>query len=84
LPGLYSHLCALPALGGLWAYGPLPGVELFGYFLALLAWVGLAVAAVLRVPIAALFRWLRRRKETPPQSMSASGQGVESPVEGRR
>jgi hypothetical protein len=42
------------------AYGPAPGVELIPYFLGLLAWIGLAFAAVIWSPISSLLRRLRR------------------------
>jgi hypothetical protein len=48
---------------GVLAYGPGPGVELIPYFLGLVAWAGLAVAAVLLSPITALLRRLRRGRE---------------------
>jgi hypothetical protein len=78
-------LGSLPALANVWAYGPLPGVELFGYFLALLAWIGLALAAILRAPVAALLRRLRKGKDAPATgSLSTSAEGLESSVEGRQ
>jgi hypothetical protein len=48
--------------GGLWAYGPAPGVELIPYFLGLAAWMGMAFLAVLWAPFSALLRRLRGRK----------------------
>jgi hypothetical protein len=46
---------------GLLAYVGLgPGQEFIPYFLALLAWVGAAFVAVLRWPVGALLRRLRR------------------------
>jgi hypothetical protein len=78
-------LCALRPLAGLLAYGPLPGAELFPYFLGLLVWVGLAVAAVLRAPIVALFRLLRRRRPTESaESGAAFYQESLPPVGGRQ
>jgi hypothetical protein len=63
---------------GLFAYGPAPGVELIPYFLGLLAWVGLALGAILLSPFTALLRRLRRiwagrsapalPSENPPKS----------------
>ena len=41
---------------GLFAYGPAPGVELIPYFLGLLAWVGLALGAIILSPLTALLR----------------------------
>jgi hypothetical protein len=55
------------AAGGLFAYGPAPGLEFIAYFLGLLAWVGMALAAVLLAPLSALLRRLRRgRKDQAP------------------
>jgi hypothetical protein len=54
-------------------YGPVPGVELIPYFLGLLAWVGVAIAAVLLSPIRALIRRLRNLRSNPraePMSQS--------------
>jgi hypothetical protein len=48
------------------AYGPAPGLELIPYFLALLAWVGMALLAVLISPIRALIRRLRGTGSSPP------------------
>ncbi len=42
------------------AYGPAPGMELIPYFLALLAWVAMALAGVLLWPLTNLLRRLRR------------------------
>lgn len=53
-----------PISDGLWAYGPAPGLEFIPYFLSLLAWVGLAFAAILLAPLTALLRRLRRGKNT--------------------
>jgi hypothetical protein len=63
------------------AYGPAPGVELIPYFLGLLAWVGLAFAAVIRSPISSLLRRLRRAitgQRAEPKVASTT----ESPGEG--
>ncbi len=38
------------------AYGPAPGMELIPYFLALLAWVAMALAGVLLWPLTSLLR----------------------------
>ena len=51
---------------GLFAYGPAPGVELIPYFLGLLAWMGLALGAVLLSPLTALLRFFRRLRGVPP------------------
>jgi hypothetical protein len=48
------------------AYGPAPGLELIPYFLALLAWVGMALLAVLLSPIRAMIRRLRGTGSSPP------------------
>jgi hypothetical protein len=52
----------------LFAYGPVPGIELIPYFLALLAWMGVAFGAILLSPITALLRLFRRGKgrRSPP------------------
>lgn len=55
---------ALPA--ELFAYGPVPGVELIPYFLALLAWIGLALGALILSPFTAVIRRLRRLRGAPP------------------
>jgi hypothetical protein len=69
-------------------YGPVPGVELIPYFLALLAWVGLAFLSVLLSPITALFRLFRRGKsgrqeangevKSKPEPPSVSAAAAES------
>jgi hypothetical protein len=50
----------------LWAYGPVPGVELIPYFLGLAAWAGLAFLAILLSPFSALLRRFRRGKNSAP------------------
>jgi hypothetical protein len=60
----------------LFAYGPVPGVELIPYFLALLAWIGLAVGALVRSPVRAAVRLFRR-----PRAGSADATTTE-PVPG--
>jgi hypothetical protein len=48
-------------------------VELIPYFLGLLAWVGVAIAAIFLAPIRALIRRLRNLKSnSPPEPMSQS------------
>jgi hypothetical protein len=59
---------AVAGSGCLFAYGSVPGVELIPYFLALLAWVGMALAAIFLSPFTALIRRLRKTKN--PQSPS--------------
>ncbi len=55
-----------PSAFGAVLYGPMPGVEFLTQFFQLLAFVGLAVAAVLTAPIYALLRRLRRGRGAPP------------------
>jgi hypothetical protein len=77
---------SLPLAGGVWAYGPTPGLELIPYFLGLLAWAGMAFVAILLAPISALLRRLRRRKGAPPaetKSVPMTESVQESPGEGR-
>jgi hypothetical protein len=62
------------------AYGPAPGLELIPYFLALLAWMGLALLAVLLSPFRALLRRLRGTG-SGPQSRNASKQAPVSQPE---
>lgn len=50
----------------LFAYGPVPGVELIPYFLALLTWIALALGAIFLSPITAIVRRLRRIRGGPP------------------
>jgi hypothetical protein len=60
-------ICSFASLlGGLWAYGPAPGVELIPYFLGMAAWMGMALLAVLLAPFSALLRRLRKSKNAPP------------------
>ena len=68
-------------------YGPVPGVELIPYFLGLLAWVGVAVAAILLAPLRALIRRLRKIRSNPPaESLNPSlpASVPESPDDGNR
>ncbi|HLW64873.1 MAG TPA: hypothetical protein VKS79_06090 [Gemmataceae bacterium] len=54
---------------GLLAYGPVPGMELIPYFLAMLAWVAIAIVSIFLSPITAMVRRLRKGKnaaETEP------------------
>jgi hypothetical protein len=63
---------SLPVSASLLGYGPLPGAEMFSYFLALLAWI-LAFTAAVLTPILALVRRLRRGKRPPPaETLSAT------------
>jgi hypothetical protein len=69
------------------AYSPGPGLELIPYFLALLSWAGLALAAIFLAPITAFVRrlcriWRRLPADTPK---NAATELVEkSPAEGPR
>jgi hypothetical protein len=56
----------LPTVLGLFGYGPAPGVELIPYFLALLAWLGLALGSILMSPITAMLRFFRKGRGVPP------------------
>lgn len=80
MPGLDSIVSFAPLSGGLWAYGPAPGVELIPYFLGLAAWVGMAFFAVLLAPFSALLRRLRGSKKAPsdePKKEEAANQSVD-------
>jgi hypothetical protein len=71
----------LDAFGPLFGYGPAPGLELIPYFLALLAWAGFAVVAVLVSPFSAVLRRLRRAKKPPqpePQNTPVAASARES------
>ena len=69
-----TALLALAALlllaGAAPAYvGPGAGPEFFGYFLSLLAWVGVALSALLLWPVYALIRRFRGGpKAAPPEA----------------
>ncbi len=58
----------LAAPAGLYAYGPVPGVELIPYFLALLTWVALALGALFFSPIRVVVRLIRRPMRRPRAS----------------
>ncbi len=83
VPLWFSFPLAVPH--GLLAYVGLgPGQELIPYFMALLAWVGAAVGAILLWPITTLFRRLRKAKgdhkhelknEPPPSPSPSIGGG---------
>jgi hypothetical protein len=74
-----------PCHASLLAYGPMPGMEFIPYFLAMVAWVVLAIFGIFFSPITSLFRRLRRGKRTaqpdgkvdpatvPPQPPSTGG-----------
>ncbi len=80
----------LPLLG----YGPVPGVELIPYFLALLMWVAVALGALFLSPFAAAVRLIRRAFGAPAAPATPPGEPVpppappavqpEPPVEGTR
>ena len=77
----------VPAVFGLFAYGPAPGIELIPYFLALLAWLGLALGSILMSPITALLRLFRKGRGAPqPQAASEpkTESVPESPGEGNQ
>ena len=66
MPGLdYSHFDVL-------AYGPAPGLEFLPYSLGLLAWIWLAILAIVIAPITALIRRLRGTKDHSSQEPSQS------------
>jgi hypothetical protein len=78
---------------GVFAYGPVPGVELIPYFLALLTWIGLALGALFLSPITAVVRLLRRARGAPPEPKGEAGEPAppvpsppppEPPIEGPR
>ncbi|HEV3143669.1 MAG TPA: hypothetical protein VGZ47_07295 [Gemmataceae bacterium] len=62
--------CTPAALGNLFvlAYGPVPGMELVPYFLALLAWAALAIISIFLSPITALLRRLRKGKNVAAEA----------------
>lgn len=49
--------------------GPGAGVEFIGYFMALLAWLGMCLSAVFLWPIYALMRKIRGRKNPTTQEL---------------
>ena len=69
----------MPAPDPVFAYGPGPGMELIPYFLAMLAWIGLAVLGILLSPFRAVMRRLRGRR---PAAGPASSPASEPPVDG--
>lgn len=69
-----------PRLGGLWAYGPAPGVELIPYFLGVAAWVGMAFLAILLAPFSALLRRLRGNKKAPTPEEQKNEEAAEKTV----
>lgn len=81
MPGLDSVGSLASLLGGLWAYGPAPGVELIPYFLGLAAWVGMAFLAILWAPISALLRRLRGTKKAPPAEEQKKDEPADKPIE---
>jgi hypothetical protein len=79
-PGLLTVL-------SLFAYGPAPGVELIPYFLGLLAWVGLALGAIVLAPLTALLRRLRRAlggQKAEPSGQESGVRGQETEVGGSK
>jgi hypothetical protein len=77
LAASFSH--PLAVLGPLLAYGPVPGVELIPYFLGLLAWVGLALAAILRWPLFALLRRFQKTPGAPPVELKREPMTTSAP-----
>jgi hypothetical protein len=74
----------LAAAGPVFGYGPGPGMELIPYFLAMLAWAGLAVLGILLSPVTALVRRIRGRRpgaEPPAQAAPPPAAPVEGPPE---
>jgi hypothetical protein len=67
----------------LFAYGALPGVEFFPYFLALLSWVLLAVIGVFLTPIMKLIRQLRGRDAASPAGSKSEQKGPAPPCDGQ-
>jgi hypothetical protein len=53
----------VPAAGALFGYGPGPGMELIPYFLALLAWAGLAILSIFLSPFRAVWRRIRGTRQ---------------------
>lgn len=67
-------LGANPALAYI---GPGTGLEFVGYFLALLATVGVALFSVLLYPVYAVIRFFRGPKQAPPSTAVAAAPPVE-------
>jgi len=63
----------------LFAYGPAPGMELIPYFLALLAWAGMALAAIFLRPLTAFYRYLRGIKPAPPTENQTEATAAAAP-----
>jgi hypothetical protein len=61
----------LAAAGPVLGYGPGPGMELIPYFLAMLAWAGLAVLGILLSPLRALVRRVRGKRPEPVPAPAA-------------
>jgi len=76
-----SISCSVPDSHGLPAYVGLgPEQALIPYFLALLAWVGAALIAVLQWPIAALLRRRKRAKtDLPTEAPKSEATGTAAP-----
>jgi hypothetical protein len=61
--------------------GPGPGVEHTGYFVSLLVWAGVALAAFLLWPLYVLIRYFRRSKEKPDPALETRAEPAsEEPV----
>jgi len=67
----YHHVNLSSCNSPLLAYGPVPGVELIPYFLALLGWIALAIFGVFFSPVMALIRRIRGVK--PPANPEQKG-----------
>jgi hypothetical protein len=80
VPGLDGPSCQSILLGYV---GPGPGLEFVPYFLAMLAWAGAALGAMLLWPISALFR---RFQKAPPEGNATSSLASqpEPPVEAHK
>ena len=73
----------LSAVGPAIGYGPAPGMELIPYFLAMLAWAGLAVLGILFSPVRAIVRRIRgRRPEPAPEPPTPAEPPPAAPAEG--
>jgi hypothetical protein len=80
---LLALLALLLLAGDALAYaGPVPGPEFFGYFLSLLAWLGVAFGALLMWPLHALRQYFRRGSTSPAPTEGAAAAPAAAP-EGR-
>jgi hypothetical protein len=83
VPGVDPPLAIIgatrPLVAGLFAYGPVPGLELIPYFLGLLAWLGMAVVAVAWSPLAALWRRVRGKRGPSAAARQPEAIGTQTP-----